>query len=382
MEQEELEHEAIVPLQEAISHKPYASPFYLNLGSAYALSGNFSQAAIYFEQATFISPEYLLALHNLGLAQINANEFEKALPHFLNALEIDPAHGITWINLGITLLELGYQNDATFALEHSLSFPLSDVDQSLAEEALAYAREAAPETSLELDSDIRDQIHAYRDAPAIIHPAMILPSLHPPEDKSSLIDLQFPFSFQGKEEMIEMQVSRELYLQAQGSYKAPLWNDPAEMASAPSGFLYHTFIHDPVQKPIIETLSSELHQVMEHHPDGSYLELIAAFMHSLAPDSVHTEVRYPIESLVEKAADCDDRTILAVALLLEDGYDVAIMTLPTHVALGVRPQEWDIPLPEYRDSGYSVIDLASYGELGALDPIYDAYTLSVIPVTI
>ena len=371
--------EAIPLLQEAISKKPYAAPFYLNLGTAYALYGDFHQAAMYFEQATVLSPQYLLALQNLGLAQLNAHEFESALPPLLAALEIYPAHGATWINLGISLSELGYLDDGLFALEHALAYSLSHSDRAIAEGAAAAVKGALQESSSSvLDSEIREQIHALSIAPTIFQPPMIIPSLRIPQDEGDLLYLEFPFSFNGIDEIIELTVNREFYLQAQGSYKRILWNDPSASASEPEGLLYHAFIHDPVQKPIIESLSAELHRIMEYHPDSSYLELIAAFIHTFAAVN-HTELQYPVESLVDREADCDDRMILAAAILLEDGYDVAILSFPNHAVLGVRPYEWNM-FPEYRDSGYSVIDLTWYGDLGTLDSIYDMAPLSVIPV--
>jgi len=372
--------EAIPPLQEAISKKPYAAPFYLNLGTAYALYGDFPQAAVYFEQATFLSPQYLLALQNFGLAQLNAHEFERALPPLLDALAIDPGNGATWINLGISLSELGYLDDGLFALEHAHTHSLSDVDRAITEEAVIFVKKALQETSSHpLDPEIRDQIHALSVAPAIIQPAVIIPALQAPQNEFDLLYLEFSFSFNGTDEYIELAVNRELYLQAQGSYKRTLWNDPSQSASEPPGLLYNVFIHDSAQKPIIEALSAEFHRIMEHHTDRSYLELIAAFVHTFS-QADHTELRYPVESLVDKAADCDDRTILAAALLLEDGYDVAIMLFPNHAVLGVRLYEWGIPLREYRDSGYGAIDLTSYGALGTIDLIYDTVPLSVIPV--
>jgi len=373
-------YEAIPPLQEAISKKPYAAPFYLNLGTAYALYGDFPQAAAYFEQATLLSPQYLLALQNLGLAQMNTYEFEAALSPLLNALEIYPANGVVWINLGISLSELGYLDDGLFALEHARTYSLSHSDKVIAEEAVAYVKKTREETSSnQLDQEILDQIHALSMAPAIIYPSVIIPFLHPPQNKSDLLYLQFPFSFNGVDETIALSVNREIYSQAQGSYKTLVWNDPLASGSEPPGLLYHVFIHDPAQKPIIESLSAELHRIMDHHTDSSYLELIAAFLHTFTQED-HTELQYPIESLVDKAADCDDRTILAAAILLEDGYDVAILSFPNHAVLGVRLYEWDIPLREYRKSGYSAIDLTSYGDLGTIASMYDMAPLSVIPV--
>ncbi len=45
--------------------------------------------------------------------------------------------------------------------------------------------------------------------------------------------------------------------------------------------------------------------------------------------------KFPLETLVEKKGDCEDQSILAAALLAAMGYDVALLILPIHVALGV-----------------------------------------------
>ena len=45
--------------------------------------------------------------------------------------------------------------------------------------------------------------------------------------------------------------------------------------------------------------------------------------------------KYPIETLVEGTGDCEDQAILAAAILYRLGYEVALLILPRHVALGV-----------------------------------------------
>jgi hypothetical protein len=45
--------------------------------------------------------------------------------------------------------------------------------------------------------------------------------------------------------------------------------------------------------------------------------------------------KYPLETLVDKKGDCEDQSILAAALLAAMGYQVALLILPVHVALGV-----------------------------------------------
>jgi predicted transglutaminase-like cysteine proteinase len=45
--------------------------------------------------------------------------------------------------------------------------------------------------------------------------------------------------------------------------------------------------------------------------------------------------KYPIETLMEQKGDCEDQAILAASLLNYMGYEVALLILPTHVALGI-----------------------------------------------
>ena len=45
--------------------------------------------------------------------------------------------------------------------------------------------------------------------------------------------------------------------------------------------------------------------------------------------------KYPIETLAEQTGDCEDQAILMASLLKNMGFDVALLILPTHVALGV-----------------------------------------------
>jgi transglutaminase-like putative cysteine protease len=45
--------------------------------------------------------------------------------------------------------------------------------------------------------------------------------------------------------------------------------------------------------------------------------------------------KYPIETLMEQTGDCEDQAILLAALLKLMGHEVALLILPTHVALGI-----------------------------------------------
>lgn len=46
--------------------------------------------------------------------------------------------------------------------------------------------------------------------------------------------------------------------------------------------------------------------------------------------------RYPLETLVDNAGDCKDKSILAATMLHEMGYDVVLLKYPQHMAVGVK----------------------------------------------
>ena len=49
--------------------------------------------------------------------------------------------------------------------------------------------------------------------------------------------------------------------------------------------------------------------------------------------------RYPVETLVEGGGDCEDTAILLGKLLETLGYDVVLVRLPDHMAIGIREDE-------------------------------------------
>ena len=64
-------------------------------------------------------------------------------------------------------------------------------------------------------------------------------------------------------------------------------------------------------------------QTMEYHSDR-------------APDGKSMDwPKYPLETLWDNGGDCEDSAILAASLLLSLGYDVALLFLPEHAALGI-----------------------------------------------
>lgn len=79
----------------------------------------------------------------------------------------------------------------------------------------------------------------------------------------------------------------------------------------------------------------------ERYNEVQMVNYVIAFVQSLpyTSDSATTGSdeypRYPIETLFDRGGDCEDTSILTVALLNELGYDVALLIYDDHVAVGV-----------------------------------------------
>lgn len=57
--------------------------------------------------------------------------------------------------------------------------------------------------------------------------------------------------------------------------------------------------------------------------------------------------KYPVETLLDKGGDCEDKAILAAVLLKELDYDVALILYPDHLAVGIELPETEIPHSHY-----------------------------------
>lgn len=101
-----------------------------------------------------------------------------------------------------------------------------------------------------------------------------------------------------------------------------------------------------VSTPEIKVLADKLIMLGQRRGYNAYDQLgnVLAFVQQnirytadLAPQTgqLIEYPKYPLETLVEKKGDCEDQTILAATLLARMGYDVALLILPAHVALGV-----------------------------------------------
>lgn len=101
-----------------------------------------------------------------------------------------------------------------------------------------------------------------------------------------------------------------------------------------------------VSIPEVEALAAQLRQMAQAQHYSAYDQLCntlafvqqtICYTDDLSPQTgkLIEYPKYPLETLVEKKGDCEDQSILAAALLAALDYNVALLILPVHVALGV-----------------------------------------------
>lgn len=143
----------------------------------------------------------------------------------------------------------------------------------------------------------------------------------------------FTFSFQGKEFKWELSIPLKTFLH----YK--------EMARITDTSKYAVMVKDNYADSLLNKLILEVEDaVLRYSYDKTEtVDLIGAFIQSLtfANNDITTPYdnypRYPIETLFDQTADCEDTSILAAALLYRLDYKLVFFVFnePKHTGLGV-----------------------------------------------
>ena len=112
--------------------------------------------------------------------------------------------------------------------------------------------------------------------------------------------------------------------------------------------------------------------------DFEKIHFIATFVQHLAytideeTTGFDDYARYPIETLVERGGDCEDTAILLGKIMTELDYDVVLVRLPTHIALGVlEGEKFSGTYYPYHDKHYFYLETT--GEAGRIGMVPDEY---------
>lgn len=129
---------------------------------------------------------------------------------------------------------------------------------------------------------------------------------------------------------------------------------------------YRAMINDPAQEPLYTDLLTEFRKIRldENLDDDEYLELIAVYVQSLGYETLEeTPAKFPVETVVDQAGDCDDKSLLLAGLLSREDYAVALLSFgpEKHMAVGIGSE--DCP---YGNTGYLFLETTNISYIGVV----------------
>ncbi|BBL66660.1 hypothetical protein [Methanosarcina mazei] len=153
---------------------------------------------------------------------------------------------------------------------------------------------------------------------------------------------------------------------------------------------YDLFASDPYDDWLIKNIADTLVSLSNEYglEEKKIPGLCVSFIQSLNYTSDLTSSgydqypRFPYETLFDNGGDCEDTSILSVAILQEMGYDVVLLELPEHMALGIKcsPETRGRSF-EYNNNHYYYLETTgSNWEIGEMPEEYKDEPVEVIPV--
>ncbi len=175
----------------------------------------------------------------------------------------------------------------------------------------------------------------------------------------------------------------------------PAWNEMYEHYSSLDRYYqpadYHYYINDAWNASICKSLATSIVNTAKAsgYSDREALFELVAFVQSIPyqydKDSKAQAAdypKYPIETLMEGAGDCEDSSILLATMLKELGYGVAIIYYPGHIMVGIAGADNEVGTHFTVDGvKYFVMETTVYGwKWGQLSNKYEGESAYVYVV--
>jgi hypothetical protein len=153
---------------------------------------------------------------------------------------------------------------------------------------------------------------------------------------------------------------------------------------------YDLFASDPYDDWLITNISETLFslskdcELEESEIPGFCISFVQSLNYTsdLESSGYDQYPRFPYETLYENGGDCEDTAILSAAILQEMGYDIVLLELPEHMALGIKcdPEQKGRGF-EYKGSDYYYVETTgSDWQIGEIPEEYADQPVEVIPV--
>ncbi|NMB79174.1 MAG: hypothetical protein GYA23_08780, partial [Methanomicrobiales archaeon] len=129
---------------------------------------------------------------------------------------------------------------------------------------------------------------------------------------------------------------------------------------------YRAMVNDPAQDTLYRDLLNGFRKIRDEHTLDSdeYLELMAVYVQSMRYETLEENpAKFPVETVVDQAGDCDDKSLLLAGLLAREGYSVALLSFgpENHMALGVGS-----PDCHYWDTRYMFLETTNVSYVGVV----------------
>ncbi len=153
---------------------------------------------------------------------------------------------------------------------------------------------------------------------------------------------------------------------------------------------YSTYVFDFYDDSYVDLFTERLMYGYYGGGDSDKINYVASFVQNLnySKDSTTNGSfeypRYPVETLFygKGGGDCEDKAIITASILNQMGYDVALLRLTNHMAVGVHISK-NISGYEIYSDGYYFLETTSIGgTLGYIPSEYKSrYNLTVYPIS-
>ncbi|MDE4908646.1 hypothetical protein L0665_08510 [Methanogenium marinum] len=196
-------------------------------------------------------------------------------------------------------------------------------------------------------------------------PAAEYPEVGEYQDDGRIATSSLEFPFQDRSVSVSVSAPQGLYeAAADADKRAVLLGEWEEDDDWTTGY-YLSFLTDPQMKQVYSATTDALRKGASGTVEGSdeYIEFMTVYVQSLAYDTRPDEAgpKFPVETIIEKGGDCDDKSILLAGLLEQEGYNVSLFFFPddSHMAVGIGTDK-----PGFRDSGYLFVETTNVSLIG------------------
>src|SRR5208337_819394 len=156
--------------------------------------------------------------------------------------------------------------------------------------------------------------------------SVVVPHIVVGTDQSPPIMATSTFLFEKSRITVTVPVDSAVYQAAKSTDKSvSIYGNVSESTWVTDS--YREMVNDPAQDQMYSDLITQFRKIRDYQGLSSdeYLELMAAYTQSLTykttPDN---PTKYPVETVVEGAGDCDDKSVLLAGLLSREGYKVSL----------------------------------------------------------